>query len=192
MNKSELNDKSMQKLRQRAEAAVDDQPTQRVELSSLSIEEIQRLVHELDVHRVELEMQNEELRNTQEELEEALDKYTDLYDYAPVGYLIVENYGLISSANVTAGNVLGESRKDLVGTSMHNYITSDYQDHFYKLRRSAEKGAGVQSCEMMMKRKGGTTFFTRVDCIAVPGDSGSTAFRVSFTDISSLKRMDSV
>lgn len=183
MNDSTLEERNLRKLRQRAEAAIDRKSTNREDLNNLSTEQIHRLVHELDVYRVELEMQNEELRRTQEELEEALDRYTDLYDYAPVGYLIVQSYGIITSANITAGNILGENRKELEGTSIQSYIDRDYQDSFYKLRRAAEREAGVQSCEMKMRRKGDVAFYSRVDCIAIPGEDGSTAFRVSFSEV---------
>ncbi|HXK55091.1 MAG TPA: histidine kinase, partial [Gammaproteobacteria bacterium] len=83
MNKNILESKAMRQLRKRAEAVMEGQPLDSAELKNLSTEQISRLFHELDVHRVELEMQNEELRRTQDELEEALDKYTDLFDYAP-------------------------------------------------------------------------------------------------------------
>jgi len=184
MSDSILEHRSMQKLRQRAEAVIDLKHESRADLNTLSSEQIRRLVHELDVYRVELEMQNEELRRTQEELEEALDKYTDLYDYAPVGYLIVQSYGIITSANITAGSILGEDRKELEGTSVQLYIDREFQDAFYKLRRSAEKEAGVQSCEIVMRRKGDVTFHARMDCIAIPGEGGSIAFRISFCEIS--------
>ncbi|MCB1850698.1 MAG: PAS domain-containing protein [Gammaproteobacteria bacterium] len=180
MSKAEFNNKNLQILRERAELAMTKKSKSIEERSQLSWEETQRLLHELDVYRVELEMQNEELRKTQEELEEALDKYTDLYDYAPVGYLIVQSYGIISSANITAGIILGESRADLVGTSIQTYIAKQSQDEFYKLRRAVERKAGIQSCEIMMKRKGDASFRSRVDCIAVPGEDGSTACRVAF------------
>jgi PAS domain S-box-containing protein len=183
-------DKSMEMLRRRAEAAMKGRSGESAELTELSTEEMRRLFHELDVYRVELEMQNEELRRTQDALEEALDKYTDLYEHAPVGYLIVQNHGVIASANVTASKILGESKSDLVGIPVENYIVRDYQDAFFVLRRVSEKKARILSCEIMMQRKDATRFPARMDCIAIPGDDGSTAFRVSFTDISELKGLD--
>ncbi|MCB1760615.1 MAG: PAS domain-containing protein [Gammaproteobacteria bacterium] len=182
MSDTTLEERNLQRLRQRAEAAIERKPTARDALDKLSTEEIHRLIHELDVYRVELEMQNEELRRTQDELEELLDRYTDLYDYAPVGYLIVQSYGIITSANVTAANLLLENRKDLEGTSVQSFIDREYQDAFFKLRRSAEKEAGVQSCMVVMRRKGDLPFHARMDCIAIPGEGSSTAFRVSFIE----------
>lgn len=183
MSKNKLEDRTLQILRRRAEAAIDEPEDTRADLDSLSKDEVRRLVHELDVHRVELEMQNEELRRTQDELEEALDRYTDLYDYAPVGYLILQSYGVITSANITAGVLLGENRNDLAGTSIQSYIVKECQDAFYKLRRDAEKRAGVQSCEITMKRHRSIPFRCRVDCIAIPGEGESIAFRISFCEI---------
>lgn len=183
MSKSKPEERTLQILRRRAEAAIDVQEDTGMELDNLSKDEIRRLVHELDVHRVELEMQNEELRRTQDELEEALDRYTDLYDYAPVGYLIVQSYGIITSANIMAGTLLGENRNDLAGSSIQSYIVKECQDDFYKLRRNAEKRAGVQSCEITMKKDRSVPFKCRVDCIAIPGEDGATAFRISFCEI---------
>ena len=183
MSKSKLEERTLQILRRRAEAAIDGQEETGRELDQLSQDEIRRLIHELDVYRVELEMQNEELRRTQDELEDALDRYTDLYDYAPVGYLIVQSYGIITSANVTAGTLLGENRNDLAGASIQSYIVKECQDDFYKLRRNAEKKAGVQSCEITMRRNRSAPFKCRVDCIAIPGEDGATAFRISFCEI---------
>ena len=69
------------------------------------------MIHELQVHQIELEMQNEQLRQTQAELEAALTKYTDFYDFAPVAYLTLDERGLILEANLTAATMLGVERQ---------------------------------------------------------------------------------
>ena len=81
-----------------------------------------RLVHELQVHEIELEMQNEELRQARAQAEALLAQYTDLYDFAPVGYLTLDEPGLILRANLTAARLLGVARKDLVRQRLTRFI----------------------------------------------------------------------
>jgi len=84
--------------------------------------ETQRLVHELQVHQIELEMQNEELRKTQAQLEEFSSQYTDLYDFAPVGYVTLDEQGLIWEANFTAASQLGIERARLAKSIFHFFV----------------------------------------------------------------------
>jgi two-component system cell cycle sensor histidine kinase/response regulator CckA len=89
------------------------------------------IVHELKVHQIELEMQNEELRRTQLELEHVKARYFDIYDLAPEGYLIVSEKGLIVESNLTAAKMLGQPRIKLINQRLTHYICKEDQDTYY-------------------------------------------------------------
>src|SRR5271157_4080986 len=103
-------------LRRRAEARFKEkQSSQRSEVGDQSTaEETQRLVHELEVHQIQLEMQNEELLQARAEVEAILGQYTDLYDFAPVGYFTFDRDGAIRQVNLTGVRLLGVDRSGLV------------------------------------------------------------------------------
>ena len=112
MKKDRDNSDKFSKLRNRAEEILRDRPTVSEELIA---GETRRLLHELEVHQIELEMQNEELRRVQQELEVSRNKYSDLYDFAPVGYFSVGENGRILETNLTGAAFLGESKQSLMG-----------------------------------------------------------------------------
>ncbi|WP_313834280.1 PAS domain S-box protein [Candidatus Nitronereus thalassa] len=102
----------------------------------MSPEDIQTLIHELQVHQIELEMQNEELRRTQLELETARDRYSDLYDFAPVGFLTLDSTGTVLEANLTASHLLGTKRSFIIGSRLDRFFSpSDqilFRQHFQR------------------------------------------------------------
>src|SRR5450756_1015227 len=100
-------------------------------LQALSPETMRQLMHELQVHQIELEMQNDELRRVQLELEASRARYFDLYDLAPVGYLTVGESGLILEANLSAATLLGVSRSELVKRPLNRFIIKAQQDIYY-------------------------------------------------------------
>jgi PAS domain-containing protein len=120
------------------------------DISKLSAEEISHRVHELKVHQIELEMQNEELRRTQEELDASRARYFDLYDLAPVGYCTLSAKGLILEANLTAAALLDAPRGDLVNKPISKYIFSEDQDTYYLQRKRLLETGKPQVCELRM------------------------------------------
>ena len=103
--------------------------------------EEKRLIHELQVHQVELEMQNEEMRGTQEALEESRSRYKELYDFAPVGYLTLDKLGLIHEANITATTLLNATRAAPVGKYLQSFMDRESADAFHLfLRKPLSKG----------------------------------------------------
>ena len=129
-----------------------------------------KLIHELQVHQIELEMQNEELNRTREEVEEVLAKYTDLYDFAPVGYLTFDEKGLISELNLTAARLLGMERTFLINKPLSSFIQPELQDRFYLHVQDVLASPAKQTCELVLKKKNGTSFDAQLESVALTGD----------------------
>ena len=115
--------------------------------------DVQNVVHELEVHQIELEMQNEELRLTQQELSASREKYFDLYDLAPVGYFSVSENGLILEANLTAAVMLGKERSHLGGQPLSRFIIKEDQDLYYLCHKQLLETRSPQVREIRMVRK---------------------------------------
>ena len=96
-------------------------------MEKMPVEDVRKLVEELQIHQVELETQNEELRSVQWELEQSRKKYSDLYDFAPVGYLTLSEEGRIVEANLTAAKQLGIERSFLIGKPFNLYAAENYR-----------------------------------------------------------------
>ena len=101
------------------------------------------LLHELQVHQVELEMQNESLRQSHIEMEKSRDRYVDLYDFSPVGYLTISGEGMISEANLTAADLLGTERSKLLKYRVTNFVVAEdherWDRYFLNVQQSVEK-----------------------------------------------------
>jgi PAS domain S-box-containing protein len=147
------------------------------------------LVHELEVHQIELEMQNEEIQRSQFEAEAARDKYLDLYDFAPVGYLTLNEKGVISELNLTAARLLGVERKSLVGKSFHHFIKLEFQDVFYFHIQKVLESSGTKVCELVLKKNDGTLLNVDLDSIEITVN-GRGQIRTILTDITERKRAE--
>src|SRR5215472_17713390 len=115
-------------LRKQAEAAWRGRHRDR---ATIAREDAGALVHELEVHQIELELQNEELRRAQSELEESRDQLDDLYDFAPVGYLTLREDTVILRAKLRAAALLGVERQALIGKHFTRFLARESQDAFY-------------------------------------------------------------
>jgi PAS domain S-box-containing protein len=113
------------------------------------------------VHQIELEMQNEELRRAQAELDVTQARYFDLYDLAPVGYCTLNEKGVIQEANLTAALLLGVARKALVGKPIFRFIVKADQDIYYLHRKQLFETGQPQACELRMKKTDGTSFWAQ-------------------------------
>ena len=127
--------------------------------TQVSLGEAQRLLHELEVHQIELEMQNAELRSARHELEVAHSKYAELFDFAPLGYFILDQHGRIQEANLAGAQLLGSERSRLNGKTLSRFIESaDDRAAFTDHLEQVVGGQGVLCCELGLKRSDGTCF----------------------------------
>ncbi|MBF0203764.1 MAG: PAS domain S-box protein [Desulfamplus sp.] len=157
---------------------------------NLSPEEIRQMIHELQVHQTELEMQNDELRQIQTNLDEARSRYFDLYDLAPVGYLTLSQKGLITEANLTAATMLGTSRSKLVGQPLTGYIFEEYQDIYYLNRKQCLETGQLKACDLKLLYKDGSPFWVHLTTSIVRYKDDSFVLRVVITGIGELKAVE--
>ena len=157
-------------------------------LQDLSLDEISVLVHELQVHQIELEMQNDELRRSQISLEEANRKYSDFYDFAPVGFLTLDESGLIREVNLTAASQLGVTRRYLVDKPFRFFIEVEDRNRFRLYLKRVFQEPGPHPDEIKLHRPDGGSFSAHLDSVAVTDISGARVCRTSITDISDLKQ----
>ena len=186
----QVGSKSKLYLREQAELIVRENLTLSAQnLDSMSPTAVRELAHELQVHQVELEMQNEELRKTQLQLEEARARYFDLYDLAPISYFTVNETGIVVEANLATAALLGESRSALLGQRISRYIRKECQDNYY-LRRKLLKASGErQSCELHMVRADDSDFWVNLAITLATDSAGGTVYRVVLTEITNAKIM---
>src|SRR5665647_2633955 len=113
-----------------------------------------KLLHELQVHQIELEMQNEELRQANERAEEALRKYTMLYDFAPMGYFTLDSDGSISELNFTGAEMLGDKRFSLVNSNFKLFIAEESLDVFDRFFNKVYSTNAKESCDVILGYNG--------------------------------------
>lgn len=153
----------------------------------MSVEEAREVLHDLRVHQIELEMQNEELRRIQAELEASRARYFELYDLAPVAYLTVSRTGTILEANLTSVPLLGEERSALAGRRFTRFIHPESQDTYYRHRRAVAEVGAPQTCELEMRRADDTAFVGRVVSTPATGPDGEEVSRVVVSNVTELR-----
>ncbi len=175
-------------LRQRAEKKLT--ANEAVPRGPTSPEESRHLFHELRVHQIELEMQNEELRRAQEELEAARAMYFDLYDLAPVGYLVLSEKGSILEANLRAATLFGTPRAGLLNSALTSLIVPEDQDIYYRHSHQLFKTGEPQVCELRMANRGSVPFWARMEASTVDSPDGVPLCRAVLSDITERKRAE--
>jgi diguanylate cyclase (GGDEF)-like protein/PAS domain S-box-containing protein len=159
--------------------------------SSRSEVETQKLVHELEVHQIELEMQNEELRRAQAELEASRNRYADLYDFAPVGYFTFDDNGRIVEVNLAGAGLLGVDRQLLINKPFSAFVIKDDQDIFRAHVKETLKRETRQISEIRLGRKDGSSLLVQLQSVAAGDSAGScTLCRTATIDITEHKLLE--
>ena len=160
------------------------------DLSGVSPEAVQNVLHELRVHQIELELQNDELRRTQVELEESRTRYFELYDLAPVAYLTIGEKGLVEGANLTAAALLDVERSALVKQPWTRFILSADQDIYFRHRTRLYASGAPQGCELRLVKSDGQPLWVRLDARVAEGQGGARVARTVLSDITERKRAE--
>ncbi|WP_051361252.1 PAS domain-containing protein [Desulfuromonas sp. TF] len=147
----------------------------------------QGLVHELEVHQVELEMQNDELRQARDDAEKALEKYADLYDFAPVGYFTLDRDGIIGAANITGATLLGIERSRLIGRRFGLFVAAEARPAFTDFLGKVFTNPSKEACEVPLLSEGERSLFVQIEAVA--GASGHEC-RVAIIDISARRQLE--
>ena len=140
-------------------------------------------VHELLVHQVELEMQNDELRRLQSSLDAERTRYFDLFDLAPVGYVTLSTDNLILEANLTAADMVGRPREQLVKQPFSHLIHPPDQDVFYLMRKQLREDRTQRTCEVRLRKKDGTFLWARLEATMPDAETTESPCRLTISDV---------
>jgi len=149
---------------------------------------LEKLVQELETHQIELETQNEELRRSQIETEEARRKYSELYDFAPIGYFTLDSQGVILEANLTGAALLGLNRRGLIRRGFRQFVRQEDREKFLSFCRKVLEEIKIQTCELRLWRRKGYSLDARLTGIVVEDEEkGKRLCQVAVNDISDWK-----
>jgi len=144
----------------------------RRDIAQMPVEDVQKVVHELQVHQIELEMQNGELRRVQADLETSRDRFAMLYDSAPVGFLTLDTQSVIHENNLAATRLLNLGRTKLSGQKLTHFVAPASQDTLYLHRRQVFSTGDKQICELRMLKTDGTKFIARLETVVERAEQG--------------------
>lgn len=185
------------RLREAAEARLRAQPPDTPE--SPGDTDLRRLVHELQVREIELELQNTELLRSRAEREEMLARYAELYDFAPVGYLTLSTDNLIAEINLTGATLLGVPRGKLMQRHFISFVAREDRERCTRFLADVEAHDGQESLDLELHRGNGTRFHAQLDCVRHKVGAGDTAplssgglpgVSIAFTDVGVRKGVE--
>ncbi len=181
-----------QAIHQRAVAIAQEKANRTAENTVMTPEETEKTLYELRVHQIELQMQNEELRRVQLELEALEARYFDLYDMAPVGYFTLDNKSRILETNLTAAAMLGVTRVEMTRNPICRYIFSADKDIYYTHYKQLTETGEPQKFELRLVKNDPAVFWALLEAVPVNDPQGPPVYRVVVNDISERKATDDI
>ncbi len=176
------------KLQDRAEALLKENPSS---FNEIAPSDLHALIEKLKIHQIELEMQNDELCSTQARLEVSQHKYFELYDLAPVGYVTMNPKGIILEINLTAADLLGLPRSQLISKYFGQFVFPDFQDVFYIHCNTVSKTREKKTCELKFIKKDGGQFYVQMNTLPIQTDNGELSeLRATMSDITERKLLE--
>jgi len=171
------------RLREQAEAVLARTPS-----AGTATPSAQDILHELRLHQIALELRNEELRRMQAALEDSRDRYRDLYELAPVGYLTLTRDGQIASVNLTGAALLRQERAELLHLPFAHVVGAQDEDRWRLFFLDALQQGELQTSELSLRRADGSEFHARLDCLRTEAEP--SALRITLTDITERWRAE--
>jgi two-component sensor histidine kinase len=180
--------KNFNYLRLKAEELLIDKDRDQEKLSL----EIDEIIHELEIHQIELKIQNEDLIKTQLDLENSRQDYYELYDFAPVGYITLDDKEIITRVNLTGAEMLGKPRKYLINEALIRFIDPSYKKRFYGHIQEVKKANIKQKCQVELISSEKKFLFVNLDTItSLDEERNLKGFKIILTDISEIKKIES-
>lgn len=147
------------------------------------------LLHELQVHQIELEMQNDELKRSQILIEECRDRFVDLYDFSPVGYFTLSAEGTVREVNLTGAALLNVDRKKMLNHRFVLLVAAEDRDLWHRHFKSTKHSGEKQSCELKLKRGEGRFFQAKLESLRVKNNDESSV-RIIVSDVTEKNQME--
>jgi PAS domain S-box-containing protein len=178
-------------LRYRAEELVKGNRMRTEEhLLEFSAEDTMRMLHELQVRQIELEMQNEELRHSRQELDDSREHYAELYNSAPVGFLTINAKGLVTKANLAFTNLLAVPQKALIKRPFSQLVFGEDRDIYNFWRKMLCETEAPQVRELRLLKNDGSQIWVRLVANLAKGGDGTAELRAAVSDITEPKRIE--
>jgi PAS domain S-box-containing protein len=171
-------------LRRRAEVALQ----QSLAAPHTHEQNLDEVIHELNVYHIELEIQLEDLQQSYRELETAQNRYANLFEFAPVGYIVTDRQGSVVNANLTASRMLGVKREALESETFGRFIMPEFQDVYHLCRRAVQQTHQAESCEAQIQSADETIFYAQLN-MDLP-DLQAETLRIAITNISTVKLVE--